>query len=161
MTRRHIDIEVLDRVTKSMSIGGIVVSKVSHTARGLGSNLAICSIIPISISHNRTNVPLLGRILLCFCAQCTDYLSVSILVVTACLLSFYILATYRAISWWVPTSDTAHPWQLYTAAQLGNEATIIMIWYPTHSYYPDSDLKTPCPIWIMLSAWLESDKYQF
>ena len=33
--------------------------------------------------------------------------------------------------------------------------------YPTQSHYPDTELASPCPILLMLSARLGSDKYQF
>ena len=34
-------------------------------------------------------------------------------------------------------------------------------WYPTQSHYPDTEPARPCPIIIMLSTWLGSDKYKF
>ena len=36
-----------------------------------------------------------------------------------------------------------------------------MTWYPTQSYYPDTEPTNPCPILIMPITWLRSDKYQF
>ena len=36
-----------------------------------------------------------------------------------------------------------------------------MTWYPTQSHYPDTRPASPCPILIMPSTWLGSDKYQF
>ena len=36
-----------------------------------------------------------------------------------------------------------------------------MTWYPTRSHYPDTEPTSPCPILIMPSTWLGSDKYQF
>ena len=36
-----------------------------------------------------------------------------------------------------------------------------MSWYPTHSHYSGTKPTSPCPILIMLSAWIGSDKYQF
>ena len=35
-----------------------------------------------------------------------------------------------------------------------------MTWYPTQSYYPDTEPTSPCPILIMSSACLGSDKYK-
>ena len=55
------------------------------------------------------------------------------------LLLFYVLATSKVISGWVPTCDSAHSSWLYGAA-LGNQAVNSMTWYPTQSHYPDSDL---------------------
>ena len=42
-----------------------------------------------------------------------------------CLL-FYVLGTYKVISGWVPTRDSAHSWQLYNAATLGNQVVNTM-----------------------------------
>ena len=75
-------------------------------------------------------------------------------------LSFNILATTKVISRWAPTCNSAFSWQLYSAAQLGNQ-TIPMTWYHTHSQYPDAESTSPCPILLMLSSWLGSDKYKF
>ena len=33
--------------------------------------------------------------------------------------------------------------------------------HTTQSYYPDTEPTSPCPILIVPSAWLGSDKYQF
>ena len=69
-------------------------------------------------------------------------------------------------AWWevggwgrVPTCDSAHSLWLYSTASLGHKAT--MTCYPTQSHYPDTEPTSPCPILIMPSAWLGSDKYQF
>ena len=32
-------------------------------------------------------------------------------------------------------------------------------WYPIQSHYPETELTSPCPILLMPSTWLESDKY--
>ena len=61
----------------------------------------------------------------------------------------------------VPTCDSAHSWLLDSAASLEHEAAGIMTYYPTQSHYPDTERTSPCPILIMLSARLVSDKYQF
>ena len=78
-----------------------------------------------------------------------------------CLLLLYILATSEVISGRVPTCDSAHSRRLYSATQLGNQAVSTMTWYPTQSHYHNTDLTSPCPILIMPSTWLGSDKYQF
>ena len=69
---------------------------------------------------------------------------------------FYVLATFM-----VPTCDNAHSWQLFSAALLGEWATSTMTLYHTKSYYLDTEPTSPCPILIMPSTWLGSDKYQF
>ena len=61
----------------------------------------------------------------------------------------------------VLTCDGAHSWQLYSAASLEQQATSSMSCYLTQSQYPDSELTSPCPILIMPSIRLGSDKYQF
>ena len=59
-----------------------------------------------------------------------------------------------------PTGDSAHSWWLYSAAQLGYQAASTMT-CTTQSHYPDTEPTSPCPILLMLSANLGSDKYQF
>ena len=61
-----------------------------------------------------------------------------------CLLLFYVLATSVVISGRVQTCDSAHSWQLYSAALLRDQATSTMTWYPTQSHYPDTQLTSPC-----------------
>ena len=73
----------------------------------------------------------------------------------------YIMATFKVISGWVPTSDSTHSWQLYRVAPLGDQAKGIMTWYPSQSHYPDPEQTSSFPILVMLSAWLGSDKYTF
>ena len=82
-------------------------------------------------------------------------------VTNLCLLLFYVLATSKIISWWVPTCDSAHSWQLYSAASLGHQAASTITWYHTQSYYPDTESTSRCTILIMPSTMLGSDKYQF
>ena len=69
------------------------------------------------------------------------------------LFEFYILATSKIISGWELSCDSAAP--------LGNQATSTMTSYPIQSHYPDTELISPCPILLMPSARLGSDKYQF
>ena len=57
--------------------------------------------------------------------------------------------------------DSAQSWQLYSAAPLKDHVSSTMTGYPTQSHYPDTEPTSPCPILIMLSAWLGSNKYQF
>ena len=75
-------------------------------------------------------------------------------------LLFCILATSTVILGRVLTCDSPHSWWLYYAAPLGDHATSTMSWYTTQSHYPDTEPRSPCPILIIPSAWLGSDKYQ-
>ena len=50
---------------------------------------------------------------------------------------------------------------LYNAVPLGNQITSTMTWCPTQSYYPGTEPTSTCPILMMLSTRLRSDKYQF
>ena len=52
-----------------------------------------------------------------------------------CLLVFYVIATSKIMSRWVPICDSAHSWRLYSAASLGHQATGTMTCYPTQSHY--------------------------
>ena len=56
---------------------------------------------------------------------------------------------------------TAHSWWLYSAAPLGNQANNTMTWYHTQSHYLDTEPTSPCPILIMPSTLLGSNKHQF
>ena len=76
-------------------------------------------------------------------------------------LLFSFLATFKVISGWVATCDSAHSWWLYSAVKLGNQTASTMTWYPTQSHYLDTELTSPCHILLVLSTRLESDKYQF
>ena len=60
------------------------------------------------------------------------------------LLELYVLATSKVISGQLPTFDSAHPWRLYSAAPLTDQATGTMTRYPTQPHYPDSALTSPC-----------------
>ena len=75
-------------------------------------------------------------------------------------LEVYVLATFKAISGWVPTCDSVHSWWLNNAAPLGDEVVSTMIWYPTQTHSPDTKLTSPSCNLIMLSAWLGGDKYK-
>ena len=77
------------------------------------------------------------------------------------LLLFYVLAKSKVISGRVPTSDCAHSWRHYSVASLGNQAASTMTWYPTVSDYPGTEQTNPCPILILPSTSLGSDKNQF
>ena len=61
----------------------------------------------------------------------------------------------------VLTCDSVHLWRLYSAALLEHQATSTMTCYLTQSHYPDTELTSPCPILIIQSIRLGSDKYQF
>ena len=75
------------------------------------------------------------------------------------LLGVYVFTGCKVISGWLPTWVSAHSWQLYSAAPLGNYATGTLTQYPTQSHYPDTELTSPCPIPLMQSAGLGNDKY--
>ena len=80
------------------------------------------------------------------------------------LVDFYVMASSKVISRRVQTYghiDSSHPWRLYNAVPLGNQITCTRIRYPTLSHYPDNDPTSPCPMLIILSAWLGRDKYQY
>ena len=74
---------------------------------------------------------------------------------------FYILATSKVISGRIMTDDSAQPWRLDSAASLGDQGSSIVTWYPTQLHSTDTEPTSPCPILIMPSAWLCSNKYQF
>ena len=76
------------------------------------------------------------------------------------LLEFYILATSKIISGWVWTCDSTHLWRFYSASPLGDQADNTTTWYPDQSHYPDTEPPSHCPVLIMLSACLGSDKYK-
>ena len=44
---------------------------------------------------------------------------------------------------------------------MGNKAAMTSTWYPYQSGYHDTEPISPCPILLILSTWLGSDKYQF
>ena len=78
-------------------------------------------------------------------------------VVLVCLQGFYILATSKLISGWVPTCDIP-----YSVAQLGNQVVAdTMTWFWTQSHYPDTELAGPWFILVIQSARLGCDKYRF
>ena len=69
------------------------------------------------------------------------------------LLEFYVLATFKVISGWAPTRDSAPAWWLYSAAPLGYHCTN-MTWFPTQWPYTDTDLTSHWPILVMPIARL-------
>ena len=90
---------------------------------------------------------------------------------------FSLLHKYR-VGWWsfktwqhlrsyknrYSISDSVRSWWLYnySATNLGNQAATAstMTQYPTQSHYPDIELTSLCPILLMLSIKLGSDRYQ-
>ena len=76
------------------------------------------------------------------------------------LLLFYVLATYKVISWRVPTCNSVHSWWLYSAVPLRTQAVSTMIWYPIESHYFDTEPTSPCPILITPSTWLRNNKHK-
>ena len=61
------------------------------------------------------------------------------------LLEIYILTTSKVIAGWVPTGDSVHSWQLYSAAPLGDQSASTMSRYPSQSHYPDTDVHQSLP----------------
>ena len=55
---------------------------------------------------------------------------------SAGLLLFYIVGTYIVMYGCVPTCDSVHTWWVYP---LGDHNTSTMTWYPTQSYYPETE----------------------
>ena len=76
------------------------------------------------------------------------------------LLQFYVLVTSEVIPGQVPTRESVHSWQPYSAAPLGNQVDTSMTQYPTQSHYPATELTIPYPILLMSCTRLENDKYQ-
>ena len=56
------------------------------------------------------------------------------------LLEFYSLATYVFISAGIPTRNSAHSCQFYSAAPLANQAAVIKTTYQSQSHYPDTEV---------------------
>ena len=77
------------------------------------------------------------------------------------LLGFYILATSKVITGWVPSCDSAQSWWFYSVAPLGNQATSTMTQSPSQSHCSDTEPNRPCRVLLMLNARLGSNKYQF
>ena len=75
------------------------------------------------------------------------------------LLEFCVMATSKVIWGWILTCGNAHSWRLYNAAPLRDQTT--STWYPIQSHYPDIGPTSACPILLMLSAWLGSDKHKY
>ena len=65
------------------------------------------------------------------------------------------------ITGWILTCDSAHQWQRYSAAPVGDQAAGTMVRLLTQLQYTDTELTIPCPILVMPIARLGSDKYQF
>ena len=55
---------------------------------------------------------------------------------------------------------TVHSWRLYSASALEQQTTSTMTCYPTQLHYLYTEPISPCPILIMPSVRLGSDKYQ-
>ena len=81
----------------------------------------------------------------------------------SCVLGFnlHIFGAFKDISGWAPTCDGVQLWQLYHADPLGYQVADTVSQFPTQSHYPDTELASPCPIIIMPSTRLSSDKSQF
>ena len=83
--------------------------------------------------------------------------------VVSWLLEFYVLATSKDMSEWAYICNSAHSWSLYSVASLRDQATTTntMTQHPTPSHYPVTHPPNYCPILIMLSVWVGSNKFQF
>ena len=57
--------------------------------------------------------------------------------------------------------SSAHSWQLYSTAPLGEQAISAMTRNPTPSHYPDTETTIHCPILVKPSTGLCSDKDHF
>ena len=77
------------------------------------------------------------------------------------LLEFYVLVKSKVIAGWAPICDSMHSWRLYSTVPLGDLDVSTMTWYSTQSHNPDTEPTSPCPILIVPSARLGSDKYNF
>ena len=82
------------------------------------------------------------------------FLLISVLCQIGCWMEFYTLVTFKIIWVWVLICGSAHSWWLYSASPLGDSLASSMTWYPTQSHFADTEPTSPCPIQIMLSAWL-------
>ena len=76
-------------------------------------------------------------------------------------LFFYILATSKAISGRVPTCDSVHSWQPYSAAPLGNQVVSTMTWYLTQLRFANTEQTNHCLILILPSTWIGSTQYEY
>ena len=76
------------------------------------------------------------------------------------LLKVCILATSKVITREVLACDSAHSWQRYSAAPLGDQCSSTMTWYPIQTHYPDTELTSLCSILKMLSVWLGRYMYE-
>ena len=65
---------------------------------------------------------------------------------------FYILATSRVTSGQVPTCNSTHSQLLYSAPLLGSEASRAIVWLPTQTHYPNTEISSPCPIPVIRLA---------
>ena len=59
-----------------------------------------------------------------------------------------------------PSFGSTHSWRLYSDASLEDQTVSTMTRYSSQSYYADTELASLCPILVMPSVKLDSDKYQ-
>ena len=76
-------------------------------------------------------------------------------------LRFRSLLTSKVILGRLPTCDSIHSLWLYSAASMGIQVASTMIRKPTQSHCPDTEPTNPCPILLMPSTRLGSNKYKF
>ena len=77
------------------------------------------------------------------------------------LLVFYILATSTVIAGCVPIVTVCTDGDFIVLPHCEIKPLASLLQYPTQSYYPGTELISPCFILSMLSARLRSEKYQF
>ena len=63
------------------------------------------------------------------------------------------------VGWRVSTCGSVHSWWLYSAVSLGHQTTGTIACYPAQWHYPYTERPSPCPILIIPSTRLGSDKY--
>ena len=68
---------------------------------------------------------------------------------------------HRVIPGWVSTCYRTQLWRQYSSALPRDQATSTTIPFSTQSHYSDTELTSPWPILVMLSARLGNDRYQF
>ena len=92
---------------------------------------------------------------------CNNFLLTSLTPVFkgVCVLEFYILATAKVISELLPICDSAKSWRLYNAAALEDQVVGTMPSFATQAYIPATELTSPLPIVVMLSARLDRNMY--
>ena len=87
--------------------------------------------------------------------QHTIFTQIAFCMCYVCLLWLYTQATSKT-----KCADLGQCALMATWYPMVNQAASTMTWYPTQSFCPDSEPTSPCPMLIMPSTQLGSDKYQ-